>query len=103
MYVLVWESRPKAGKEREFELAYGPRGDWVALFRGDPAHRGTDLLRDPRDPRRYLTVDRWESLEAYEAFRESRRAEYEALDRRLEALTESETAIGGFVSVPAGD
>lgn len=96
MHVIVWEFRPKPGKEREFETAYGPAGDWVRLFRSGPGYLGTELLRALRDPRRYLTVDRWESREVYDSFRATRAADYDALDRRFEGLTESETELGSF-------
>ena len=100
MYVIVWEFLPKAGREREFEAAYGPDGDWARFFGRGPGYLGTELQRDVQHPRRYLTLDRWESRKAYEAFRAAHAAAYEALDRRFEALTESETPLGSFV--PAG-
>jgi 8-oxo-dGTP pyrophosphatase MutT (NUDIX family)/quinol monooxygenase YgiN len=99
-HVIVWEFRVRAGREAEFESAYGPDGDWARLFRRDPAYHGTDLLRDGAVERRYVTIDRWASRAANDAFRERWRAEYEALDRRCEALTEHEAALGRYDSVP---
>jgi hypothetical protein len=46
---------------------------------------------------RYQTLDRWESREAYEAFRAPRRAEYDARDHAGEALTASEDRLGDYV------
>src|SRR5215208_8482087 len=104
MYILLWEFRPRPGRERDFEAAYGPEGTWSRFFRGGAGYLGTELLRDEGGAGRYVTADRWVSREAYEAFRRDRFAEYEALDRRLEALTASESTLGAFESVePAGD
>jgi heme-degrading monooxygenase HmoA len=97
MYLIVWAFRPRPGREREFEDAYGPAGGWVALFRQSPDYLGTDLLGAADGSGRYLTVDRWRSRSAYEVFRAARRAEYEALDRAGENLTASEDRIGEFV------
>jgi len=68
----------------------------VRLFSGDPAYRGTKLVRDVGEGRRYLTLDSWESVEAYEAFKRSHAAEYGVIDRECERLTEREREIGGF-------
>jgi heme-degrading monooxygenase HmoA len=99
VYVIVWAFRPRPGREPEFERAYGPAGDWVALFRAAPGYLGTDLLRAADGSGRYLTVDRWESRAAYEAFRAARRAEYEALDRAGGTLTASEERVGDYVRI----
>jgi len=34
------------------------------LFRKSPGFRGTVLLRDPEDPRHFLTIDSWDKLDA---------------------------------------
>lgn len=97
MYAIVWAFRPRPGRAAEFEQAYGPAGEWAMLFQQAPGYLGTDLLRPIDDAGRYLTVDRWESRAAYEAFRAARSAEYEALDRACEGLTEAEERVGEFV------
>ena len=97
VYVIVWEFEPKAGQEREFERTYAADGDWAALFRRSPEFRGTELLR-PGAGRRYLTIDRWTSAEAFAAFRNRWQADYEALDRACETLTEREALVGRFDS-----
>jgi heme-degrading monooxygenase HmoA len=94
--VIVWSFRPRAGSQRRFEEAYGPGGGWSMLFRGSPDYLGTELLRAADGSERYLTVDRWRSAEAYEAFLATRRREYDALDRECEGLTESEELVGRF-------
>src|SRR5262245_49368963 len=101
MKAIVWAFRPRPGREVEFEQAYGAGGDWIALFRQAPGFLGTELLRATDGSGQYLTVDRWESPAAYEAFRAARGAEYEALDRAHEALTVFEEKVGDFVQVGA--
>lgn len=103
MHVIVWSLRPRASREAEFELAYGPGGPWAALFSRSPGFIGTELLRRVDGSGDYLTLDRWESRADREAFLERWASEYAALDRELEALTEVELPIGEFeVPGPAG-
>ena len=98
-FVVVWEFRVRAGAEAEFERAYGAAGAWVRLFSGDAAYGGTRLVRDASEPRRYLTLDSWESAAAYEAFKKNHVAEYGEIDLECERLTEGEKEIGRFVEV----
>jgi heme-degrading monooxygenase HmoA len=70
-----------------FEKAYGPEGEWVRLFRREAWYRGTRLLRDLGRERVYVTMDMWESREAYEEFRKKYAAEYAEIDRKREGLT----------------
>lgn len=100
MYVIVWRFEARAGREEEFERAYGPGGDWARLFARGEGYLGTDLLRDTAAARRYLAVDRWRGEADYEAFRRQQMAEYAALDRRCEELTEREERVGAFEAVP---
>ena len=100
-HVIVWEFRVRAGRELEFEAAYGPEGEWARLFRRDPGYLGTELLRDGSDRRRYLTIDHWTSGAANDAFRERWRSDYQALDHRCEALTEHEAPLGRYDAAQA--
>jgi heme-degrading monooxygenase HmoA len=93
-YVIIWEFVIGEGRERAFEEAYGAEGAWAAMFKRSREYLGTELLADATAPRRYLTLDRWASVEAFEDFKREHRADYEALDARCEAWTESETRIG---------
>jgi 8-oxo-dGTP pyrophosphatase MutT (NUDIX family)/heme-degrading monooxygenase HmoA len=93
-HVLAWEFAPAAGREAEFERAYGPDGDWARLFRRDPEYLGTELLRGAAG--RYLTLDRWRTRAAFEAFKKREAGEYATLDRRMEALTSHEASLGSF-------
>ena len=98
MHVIVWEFEPRVGRETEFENAYGSNGDWARLFAQSPDYRGTDLLKSTTK-RTYLTIDRWASAAAFAAFKQQWRNEYAALDKRVEALTESERSIDAYESV----
>jgi len=95
-FVYIWAFEVKPGHEAEFERAYGSDGDWVPLFRRAPGYLHSELLRDTENPRRYLTIDHWESETAQRAFRERFAAEFATIDRACEQLTESETLIGHF-------
>ena len=105
MFVTLWEFEVKPGSEELFERAYGPEGEWVQLFRRDGRYRGTRLLLDVGAPRVYLTMDEWESREAYEEFRKVHAAEYSELDRKCEGMTVGEKHFGEYCteSVPKAD
>ena len=96
MYSYVWEFQVHPDFVEEFESVYGSDGEWVKLFKRHPAYIRTDLLKDQSDPLRYLTVDTWESLEQYRAFREEFRNEFDALDTKCEAYTRNERFLGDF-------
>ena len=97
--VIVWEFEIVPGCEQEFERHYGPEGTWVELFRRDSAFQGTSLLRDREKPARYITIDRWDDLESYEAFRVQYAKEYQQVDLEMERLTQAEKRLGLFDSV----
>jgi len=99
MFVALWEYEVKPGCEKRFEDAYGPAGGWVRLFGSDSSYRETRLLRDPFRPAIYLTIDFWDSREAYEKFMATRKDEYKALDAAGEELTSSEGRVGWFETV----
>jgi heme-degrading monooxygenase HmoA len=99
IYTLIWEFQVRAGKESEFERVYGPQGDWARFFAQSHEYLGTELHRDAITKSRYVTIDRWNSREAYETFRSQHAAAYQELDARCEALTERETPLGAFYSI----
>jgi len=98
-YAYIWEYIVREDRVAEFEHAYGGDGDWVALFRRAPGYLRTVLHRDRRDPHRYVTVDYWESAEAWEAFRTAMSAEFEVIDAQCEDYTLEEREIGVFDSI----
>ena len=101
-HVVVWEFEVEPHNRSTFEQIYGPCGDWAQLFRSAEGYEGTTLLKDAGSPGRYLTIDRWTDATAYLAFRAASAVEYEALDRRCEALTTSERPLGDAQSQGPG-
>jgi heme-degrading monooxygenase HmoA len=98
LFVVLWMFEAKAGAEEDFVRAFGPEGDWAQLFRrsGGGAYLDTQLVRDIEIARRFVTIDRWASRAAFDAFKAAARADYDALDARCRQLTRSERLIGHF-------
>ena len=99
MFVALWEYEVKPGCEERFENAYGPGGEWVRLFRSDSNYKETRLLRDPFRPAIYLTLDFWNSREAYRNFMAAHQKEYQTLDAAGEKLTRIERRVGWYEMV----
>jgi hypothetical protein len=93
MVAFVWEFVARDNRVAEFEHAYSSAGAWAQLFAKAADFRGTWLLRDSENTRRFLTMDRWQSVEAQS---ERFAREYQELDRDCKKLTESEHRIGIF-------
>jgi|SRR5215470_12388080 len=98
-YLVVWEFHVRPAQRNRFEQVYGPAGDWVRFFAQDSSYLGSELTRDLKTPGRYLTLDFWISEQAYRTFRERHQAEYQAIDKRCEEMTERETALGEFARI----
>jgi heme-degrading monooxygenase HmoA len=98
MFVILWQFDIAEEKVAAFEAAYGREGSWAKLFALSAEYLGTELLRDAYVPGRYLTIDRWNSEDAFRAFRAAHDSDYEALDRTCDSLTASETRIGAFTA-----
>ena len=95
-YVYVWEFKVLPEREQEFVAAYGSSGAWSLLFRRAVGYVETLLLQDQAVPTRFITIDRWNSQSAHDAFLVEFRAEYEALDRACESLTQHESNLGSY-------
>jgi heme-degrading monooxygenase HmoA len=91
---LLWTYRVEPSWAALFEAIYGPEGDWAQLFRQADGYRGTELLRESEG--RYVTIDRWDSVEDFRLFKQRFAEAYALLDTRCEALTEAEELIGEF-------
>ena len=96
MIEIVWEYVVKDEARGQFELAYGPGGAWNKLFGRYPGYRGTSLLRDTKNPRRYLTIDFWDTGAQREQMLAERKAEYANLDAAFGDWTDSRTEAGIF-------
>jgi heme-degrading monooxygenase HmoA len=81
---------------RAFEHAYGPDGPWVALFKRHEGFIRTRLFRQKTEGHVYLTIDVWESKEAYDRFRSENAQEYLRLDTQLAMLKLEELLLGYY-------
>jgi heme-degrading monooxygenase HmoA len=99
-YAIVWEFQVPPDHVAAFEAAYGPDGDWARLFAGAPGFLEVRLLRSGQQAGRYLTVDRWQSGAAFEAFKSRYASAYHDLDRQLDGLASSEVPVGSFDEIP---
>lgn len=98
-YSYIWEFQVAADKVVEFEHHYTPGGSWTNLFQLGHGYIGTILLKDRADPLRYVTIDTWESVEAYKQFRTLFNAQYSDLDAVCAGFTTSEISLGEFNGV----
>jgi heme-degrading monooxygenase HmoA len=99
MFVVLWEFEVKPGCENRFERVYGVNGEWAALFRSDAFYRETRLLRDASRALVYVTMDAWDSREAFDEFLRARKEEYKTLDAACEGLTAMERRIGAYEEI----
>ena len=95
-FAYMWEYLVREDGLDTFRRVYGPRGDWVELFRRDDTYCRPELYQDVANPRRFVTTDFWTSKAARDAFRQRFKKEFDELDRRCEALTETERFLGDF-------
>ena len=96
MHEIVWEYEVRAEHVAAFEALYGADGDWARLFRRAEGYVETRLYRDTARPMLYLTIDRWRSRAAFEAFVQAAGPAYAALDSRGDALIARERRLGAF-------
>ena len=99
MVQVIWEFVVRKDALAQFEEAYGPEGSWVRLFERYAGYRGTELVRDHSNPRRYVTIDSWDTLEHREEMLRNGQAEYTRLDRELGVFVESEIEVGVFTQL----
>jgi heme-degrading monooxygenase HmoA len=96
MVEIAWEFVVKEEARGQFELAFGPGGAWSKLFSRCQGFRGTTVLRDTKNPRRYLTIDLWETGAQREQALAERKAEYSDLEAAFGEWTESKAEVGIF-------
>lgn len=96
MIEIVCEFVVKEEARGQFELAYGPGGAWSKLCTGAPGFRGTTLLRDTENPRRYLAIDLWDTEAHREQMLAEREAEVASLEAAFDDWTESRAELGTF-------
>ena len=96
MFVALWEFEVKPGSEEKFEKVYGADGAWAKLFSTDAQYRRTRLVKDVEREGVYLTLDFWETREAFEKFKKDNAEEYERIDKECEGMTTREQKIGEY-------
>jgi hypothetical protein len=96
MIEIICEFIVKEEARGQFELAYGPGGAWSNLFAGCPGFRGTTLLRDTKEPRRYLAVDLWDGEAQRAQALVERKDDYTNLEAAFGDWTESRSELGSF-------
>ena len=94
MYLILWQYTVHLSRTDPFERTYGPQGEWAALFRRAEGYLGTSLFRQVGGDPTYVTVDRWKSAAAYDAFRTAWESDYRALDERSRTLSAREVRLG---------
>lgn len=99
MYAIIWEYQVRVERVAEFEEIYSATGAWAKLFQRSKGYLGTELLTDTNHTDRYLTVDRWSSLQEYVSFLGEWKTEYENLDEQCEDLMEQEALVGHWESI----
>ena len=96
MLVVVWEYHAKPDRVEDFESFYRPDGPWGHLFRESPAFVSTTLMKDLKNPKRFMIADRWTSETVYEEFKRERAGIWRELSERGARLYERETEFGRF-------
>lgn len=96
MIEVFYRYRVHPSQARAFEHAYGPNGPWAELFSRHPGFRRTRLFRHHSDPQIYITIDVWETKEAYDEFRSLNSGLYNRLDAQLAMLKLEEHLLGYY-------
>lgn len=93
MYRVIWEYKVKPKAISKFEVMYGSKGEWVKFFKASKAYQGSELLLDDESELIYITMDFWESEEAYNDFLKANKEKFEILNQKGKAFTKSEKRI----------
>ncbi len=96
MYAIVWTYTVRPGQAEAFADAYGPAGPWAQLFMQAEGYLGTELMQCEERTDDFITIDRWDSREAFVAFMGDHAEAYQALEAQSAGLTLIETRLGAF-------
>lgn len=96
MVELVWEFIVREEGKGQYELVFGPGGGWSNLYSSSPGFRGTTVMRDIKNPLRYLIFDLWDSEIDRENVLDENPTGYSELETTLDKLTESKSKLGTF-------
>lgn len=92
----LWQFRPPSGGEDAFARAYASDGPWAGLFSRAAGFIGTRVMRSAERSGWWLTIDSWDSADAFDDFLKAHGEAYAALDRKLEGLAGDEKFIGAY-------
>ena len=95
-HIVIWKYTVKPGKHGAFEKLYGPDGDWVKWFKTSSHYQSTELIKSTSSDSEYVTIDRWDSKQAYDRFYQDGKDRFEEIDEIGDSLTEEETLLGSF-------
>jgi heme-degrading monooxygenase HmoA len=98
VFIRIWRFRVSTDNIDRFRQAYGPTGEWAALFGREIGFLGTELLQSTTEPDSFITIDTWDSPEAWAAFLRAWGDDYTALDHHTQSLAASERELGAFDS-----
>ena len=96
LIAILWEYEVPLANAAEFERHYDSSGTWVKFFRKAREYHGTALLRDDETLGRFMTLDYWDSFDAYQTFSAANEVEYRRIDAMCDSLTTSERRVGLF-------
>lgn len=102
MLQIVWVYRVRPPLAEEFQRVYGPAGTWATLFARHGSYRGSRLLKDHNIPHRFMTIDLWEDLHAYEEFKRDHADDFREADGKYNRFFEDQKCIGFFEVDDAG-
>ena len=92
----IWEYEVRDKFRAAFIEAYSSNGLWVGLFKQCKGYIKTELMQDVNHPKRFLTIDYWQSQPTFSAMKQTISDEYNKLDKQCGAYTLSENHIGFF-------
>lgn len=96
VFLRLWRYTVESDRLDDFRTLYGSEGDWARLFTRAPGYRGTDLMAAVDAADTFVTVDRWDTRDAWNGFLAAHRAAYDRLDARCEGLTLREEDLGDY-------
>lgn len=96
VFVYIWEYLVKEEHLEEFKRIYSPVGAWTELFKKADGYIATDLHQGISDPKRFMTVDFWNTKDDRDNFRSQFSKEFKVLDKHCESFTKREQLIGDF-------
>jgi len=94
---IIWEYQVNPDHIDAYIEAYTNNGTWAQFFRQFPGYIGTDLLRDAKNPTKFITIDHWQSAADFDHMKNVGSEAYSALDAKFEKYTLEEKFIGTYV------